>query len=479
MNLGMIRYIIGWVIELEALFMSIPCVCALVYKEKNTGLAFLITAIVALVIGLLLTRKKPQNQQFFSKEGFTVVGLSWIVMSLIGAVPMYISGQIPSFIDALFEMVSGFTTTGSSIVRDVEALDSSINLWRCFSHWIGGMGVFVFLMAILPMAGGDNNHLMRAESPGPSVGKLVPKMRDSSKILYIIYFVLTFVCFLCLIFAKMPVFDSLCTAFGTAGTGGFGIKGDSLAGYSSSIQWIVTIFMILFGVNFNFYFFLLGKNKLQAFKMEEVKTYFLVIFAAIAIIVLNIYSAYSAIEHAVRDAAFSVGSVITTTGFATADFNLWPSNAKVVLIMLMFVGACAGSTGGGIKVSRFIILGRVIKEEIVTFIHPRSVKSIKMDGKAIDRSVINAVLRFFGLYIFIFAASVFVISLNGYDLITTFTSVAATFNNIGPGLEICGPTGNFASFSILSKLVFIFDMLAGRLELYPIIILLYPKLWKK
>lgn len=480
MNYGIIVYILGWVMSLESMLMLAPCACALVYQEKRAGFSFLLVALAFLALGMLIVHKKPKNQQFFTKEGFTTVGLSWIIISVIGALPMYVCREIPSFVDALFETVSGFTTTGSTICTDVEVLSRSVNLWRCLTHWIGGMGVLVFLLAVVPMAGGNSSSLMRAESPGPSVGKLVPKMKDSSKILYCLYFGLTVLCFISLIIAKMPLYDAICTSIGTAGTGGFGIKGDSIAGYSHAIQWIITVFMILFGVNFNFYFFLiLGKNKLNAFKIEEVMWYFIIIFASIGLITWNIHDMYSSNGNALRDASFSVGAVITTTGFATADFNLWPSLSKMILVSIMFVGACAGSTGGGMKVSRFIIMFRVVKQEVYSFVHPRSVKTIRMDGKTIDNNVVTSVMKFVLAYIFIFVGSLFIISLNGFDIVTNFTSVTATMNNIGPGLEMVGPTGNFAHFSVLSKFVFMFDMLAGRLELFPILILFSPALWKK
>lgn len=479
MNVAYIVYILGQVLKIESLFMFIPCICALIYGEKKSGLCFLIVALSFLVLGFIITAKKPKNQQFFTKEGFAIVGFSWIMMSIVGALPLYISGQFPTFTDSLFEVVSGFTTTGASVCLDVEALDHCTLIWRSFTHWLGGMGVFVFLLAVLPMTGGYNMHLMRAESPGPSVGKLVPKIRDTAKILYLIYFGITLIMFILLMIFGMPLFDSICTALGTAGTGGFGIKCDSMASYSIPIQWIVIIFMILFGVNFNFYFYLLGKDKLNAFKIEEVKWYFLVIIASITIITFDIYKTYGNVFNAVTDAAFSVGSVITTTGFATADFNLWPVMSKTILVIIMFVGACAGSTGGGIKVSRFIIVVKAVKQEIYSFIHPRSVKSIKMDDKAVDKNVIKAVLTFMSLYILVFVFSLILITLDGKDLITNFTAVTATLNNIGPGLEVVGPTGSFESFSVFAKFVFMFDMLAGRLELFPMLVLFSPTLWKK
>lgn len=479
MNIAYIVYILGWVLTLESSFMLIPCLCSLVYGEKNSGLAFLIVAVVFLILGFAITRRKPKNQQFFAKEGFAVVGFSWIILSIVGALPLFISGQYPTFTDSLFEVVSGFTTTGATVCLDVEALDHCTLIWRSFTHWIGGMGVFVFLLAVLPMTGGYNMHLMRAESPGPSVGKLVPKIKDTAKILYAIYFGLTLIMFILLVIFGMPVFDSICTALGTAGTGGFGIRNDSFAGYSSVLQWITTIFMILFGVNFNFYFYLLGKNKLNAFKMEEVRWYFLIILGAATVITFNVRGMYDSIFKAVTDVAFSVGSVITTTGFATADFNLWPEMSRTLLVMIMFCGACAGSTGGGIKVSRFIIVFKAVKQQVYSFIHPRSVRSLELEGKAVDKNTINAVLTFMSLYIVVFASSLILITFDGNDLITNFTAVTATLNNIGPGLETVGPTGSFEGFSVFAKYVFMFDMLAGRLELFPMLVLFSPSLWRK
>lgn len=479
MNIAYIVYILGWVFTLESAFMFIPCLTALIYGEKNSGLCFLIVAVSFLILGFLITRKKPKNQQFFTKEGFAVVGLSWIFMSIVGAIPLYACGQFAKFTDALFEIVSGFTTTGASVCLDVEALDHSVLIWRSFTHWIGGMGVFVFLLAVLPMTGGYNMHLMRAESPGPSVGKLVPKMRDTATILYSIYFGITLIMFIVLMICGMPLFDSVCTALGTAGTGGFGIKGDSMASYSVTIQWVVTVFMILFGVNFNFYFFLLGRDIKSAFKIEEVRWYFIIIIGAVLAIAFNIRNMYDSFFMAVTDSAFSVGTVITTTGFATADFNTWPVMSKTLLVLIMFCGACAGSTGGGIKVSRFIILFKEIKREIYSFIHPRSVKCIELDEKPVDRSIVKAVLTFIALYVFIFVVSLILITLDGNDLVTNFTAITATLNNIGPGLETVGPTGNFAGFSVFAKYVLMFDMLAGRLELLPMMVLFSPSLWKK
>ncbi len=478
MNYSIIRYIIGWVLVLEAIFLLLPSLVALIYQEKS-GVAFIVTAVLCAVIGILLTARKPKNKNYYAREGFVIVALSWIVMSLFGALPFVISGEIPSYVNALFEIVSGFTTTGASILSDVEALSHACLFWRSFSHWIGGMGVFVFLLIVLPLTGGSNMHLMRAESPGPSVGKLVPKVRETAKILYMIYIAMTLIEMVILALGGMSIFEAVTLSFGTAGTGGFGVKNSSIADYSVFCQAVITIFMILFGVNFNFYYYLLGKNKKNAFKIEEVKWYFIIIFASIAVITFNIRGFYDSIGTAFRHAAFQVGSVITTTGYATADFNLWPQMSKTVLVLIMFCGACAGSTGGGIKVSRILIMFKTIGQEIKTLIHPRSVHTMKMDDKAVDKSVVRGVGAFLMTYAVIFCVSLLLITLDGKDLVTNFTSVVATINNIGPGLMEVGPTGNFAGFSAFSKCIFIFDMLAGRLELYPILLLLTPSVWRK
>ena len=400
-------------------------------------------------------------------------------MGVVGAIHFMITGEIPSFINALFEMVSGFTTTGASILSDVEAVSRCSTTWRCFSHWIGGMGVLVFIIAIVPLSGGSNINLMRAESPGPSVGKLVPKVKHTARILYIIYLGLSLIEFIVLIAAKMPVFDAMNTTFGTAGTGGFGIKNTSLGGYSVTIQWIVTIFMMLFGVNFNAYYIMIFGSIKKALSMEEVRAYFGIILTAIVIITINIYSICSGVWDAVTKSAFQVSSIITTTGFATTDFNIWPQTSKTILVLLMFVGACAGSTGGGIKVSRFVILIKTVIKELNSYIHPRSVRKIKVEGKTVEHEVIRSVNVYIITYILVFVASVFLVSIEGKDLTTNFTAVAATFNNIGPGLELVGPTQNFEHFNVFSKLVMIFDMLAGRLELFPLLLLFHPVVIKE
>ncbi|MSS62437.1 TrkH family potassium uptake protein [Velocimicrobium porci] len=477
MNYSMIRYITGWMLKLEAYFMLLPCLVALIYKERG-GLAFFTVAIVCFVIGKLFTYKKPVNQTFFIREGFVVVTLSWIVLSVMGSIPFVLNGDIPNIINAIFETVSGFTTTGASILSDVEAISKCSLMWRSFTHWIGGMGVFVFLLAVIPLSGGSNMYLMVAESPGPSVGKLVPKVKKTAMILYAIYICMTLAEILFLLLGGMPIFDSLATSFGTAGTGGFGIKNDSMGSYNDYIQWVVTIFMILFGVNFNVYYLGIAKKWKKALRCEEARVYFGIILVSIVIIAFNIRPMFHSIFSTVQHAAFQVGSIITTTGFSTVDFDMWPQLSKTILVLLMFVGACAGSTGGGIKVSRCLIAFKSIKKALDSYVHPRNVKKIKLEGKPVSHEVVRSVNVFLVLYVVLFAASVLLLSINEFDMITNFTAVAATINNIGPGLELVGPSKNFGSFSDLSKIVLTFDMLVGRLELFPVMLFFYPPTWK-
>ena len=382
-------------------------------------------------------------------------------------------------VDALFETVSGFTTTGSSILSDVEALSHCALFWRSFTHWIGGMGVLVFLLAVIPLSGGSHINLMRAESPGPSVGKLVPKIKYTAQILYVIYLGMTVVEIILLLISRMPVFDAITLSFGTAGTGGFGIKGDSIASYTALQQWIITIFMILFGVNFNAYYLILFRKFKKALQMEEVKAYFGIIFVSTAIITGSLVMGNMQFADALRHAAFQVGSIITTTGYATINFDAWSQTCRTILVLLMFVGACAGSTGGGMKVSRFIVMVKTMTKELNSYIHPKSVKKIKMDGKPIEHEVVRSINVYLITFMIIFVVSVFAISFEGHDLVTNFTAVAATINNIGPGLSMVGPDCNFGFFSDFSKLVIIFDMLAGRLELFPLLILFHPAIWKE
>lgn len=477
MNTSIIRYILGHVLRIEALLLLLPCLIA-VYFHESQGWYYLFTAALCVVLGMLMTWKKPKSSIFYLKEGCIATAMSWIFLSVFGCLPFCISGEIPSFTNALFETISGFTTTGASILEDVEALSHCALFWRSFTHWIGGMGVLVFLLAIIPMSGGSNINLMRAESPGPSVGKLVPKIGATARILYGIYFGLTLLQLLLLYLNGMPLFDAVTTSIGTAGTGGFGIRGDSIAGYSDTLQWIVTVFMILFGINFNFYYYLLFRQFRKALGMQEVRAYLLIILASVGFITLNIRHLTGGLFRALTQAAFQVASIITTTGFATTDFNQWPEASKTILVMLMFVGACAGSTGGGIKVSRFLISIQSVLSELHSYIHPKAITTIKMDKKPIDREVVRATNVYFITFLLVFATSVFVISLEGHDLITNFTAVAATINNIGPGLSQVGPAANFNFFSHFSKYVLMFDMLAGRLEFFPLLILLHPTVWK-
>jgi trk system potassium uptake protein TrkH len=478
MNRSMIRFLLGGVLKIEGLLLLLPIIIALIYRER-VGTIFALLAGISFLIGVIFTIRKPDSTVFYLKEGCVTCSLSWILLSLVGCLPFYMSGSIPSFTDALFETISGFTTTGATILADVEALPKCMLFWRSFTHWIGGMGVLVFLLAIIPLSGGSNINLMRAESPGPSVGKLVPKIKSTARILYIIYIVLTAVEFVLLMIARMNPFEAICSAMGTAGTGGFGVLNDSFASYSPACQWIVTIFMILFGVNFNAYYLVVLKKAGEALQMEEVKAYIGIIVAAIVILMLDTIHIYDTFFEALTHSSFQVASIITTTGFATADFDTWSITSRAVLVVLMFVGACAGSTGGGIKVSRFIIAGKTILKEIGGYIHSKSIKKITMDKKPVEHEVLRSVNVFFMTYIFVFSISVLLVSIEGQDLVTTFTAVAATINNIGPGLAKVGPTCNFAFFDIFSKYVLMFDMLAGRLELFPMLMLFTPGIWKE
>ena len=480
MNYSIICYIIGWILNFEALFMTIPCLTALIYQE-HSGWSFFLTAMFCLLLGIPLVQKKPKNKIFYTKEGFVTVALSWIILSIMGSLPFLLGGAISNPIDALFETVSGFTTTGASILSEVESLPRCMLMWRSFTHWIGGMGVLVFLLCLLPLTGGGGYHmnLMKAESPGPSVTKLVPQVQSTAKILYSIYLFLTVLEIIFLLLGGIPIFDALTTAFGTAGTGGFGIKNDSITSYSPYIQYVVTVFMILFGVNFSAYFLIFIRKFGQLFHLEEVRWYFIIILASTGIIAFNIRDLYPTLEETVRHSAFQVASIITTTGFGTTDFDLWPELSRTILVILMFIGACAGSTGGGMKISRFIILLKTVKKELHTYLHPRSVRKIQMDGKVIEHGVVRSTNVYLITYVMIFVFSILLVSLNNHDLITNFTAVAATLNNIGPGLNLVGPTQNFSIFSGGAKLILIFDMLAGRLELFPLLLLFVRETWRK
>lgn len=478
MNYAMIAYVIGWILNCEGFLMLLPCLTAVIYQE-TAGFSFAAAMALCFLFGVPLTVRKPKNMVFYTKEGFVSVSLSWIVLSVMGSLPFLFSGSITNPVDALFETVSGFTTTGASILSDVEALPRCILFWRSFTHWIGGMGVLVFILSLLPLTGGYHMNLMKAESPGPSVEKLVPKIQSTAKILYSIYVAMTILEVLLLLAGNMPLFDALTTTFGTAGTGGFGIKNDSMASYSPYLQNVVTVFMILFGINFNFYFLLLMRKPKKAMKNEEVRCYLAIIAITISIITFNIRGLYPSIMEAFQQAAFQVGSIITTTGFATTDFNTWPQVSRTILVMLMFVGACAGSTGGGIKVSRFVLLLKTVNKELHLFLHPKGVRKISMDGKVVEHEVVRSINVFMTAYVLVFAFSILLVGFDNHDLITNFTAVAATLNNIGPGLELVGPSQNFGLFSDPAKCVLIFDMLAGRLELFPLLLLFVKDTWKR
>ena len=477
MNIKMLIYILGKVLLIEGVLMLLPIGCGWIYGESET-VYFLVCALAYVTLGYLLSFKKPKNMTIFIKDGCVATALSWVVLSIGGCIPFILTGEIPSFTDAMFETASGFSTTGASILTNVEAMSHVSLLWRSLTHWIGGMGVLVFLLAVVPMTGGSNMNLMRAESPGPTVGKIVPKVRSTAKMLYLIYLAMTVTEIIILTVCGMPFFDSLCSSFGTAGTGGFGVRNDSFASYAPHIQVIVAVFMILFGMNFNFYYYFTTKQINKAFKMSEIKVYLAVIAIVTAIICFSVRGLYGSFGEALRHSFFQVATIITTTGFATTDFDLWPSVAKFLLLSLMILGACASSTGGGIKVARFQIMFKSVKREIQSYIHPKTVKKIHVDGKTVDSEIIHSVALYFFIYMIIFATSMFIVSFEGHDLVTVFSSVAATFNNIGPGLSLVGPTQNYSFFSGLSKWVFIFDMLAGRLELMPLIVFLAPTTYK-
>ena len=462
MNFAIVRYLIGWMLGIESIFLLLPALTAVIYGEPELP-AYLIAAAISLAGAALLCHRKPKNTRFYAREGYVTVALCWLILAVIGALPFVLSREIPFFIDALFETVSGFTTTGATILGDVEALSHASMLWRCLTHWVGGMGVLVFMLIVLPLAGGQTIFLMRAESPGPSVSKMSPHMRDTATILY-----------------GMPLFDAICVSLGTAGTGGFGNWNDSIAHYNSAyLQNVITVFMILFGINFSAYFLILTRKFRQAFRIEEIRVYLGVIFVFAGLIAFNVRPMFGSLRESFHHALFQVASIITTTGFSTVDFDQWPTFSRALLVLLMFIGACAGSTGGGIKCSRILLLGKSVKKELMCLIHPRLVRVNKMDGQRVPHEVMRSINVFVVAYAFIFILSLLIISLNCEDLVTCFTSVATTLNNVGPGLSLCGPTCNFGFFPPLSKGVLIFDMLAGRLELFPMLLLFTPGTWQR
>lgn len=478
MNYSIIRYILCRVLEFQACFLALPCMVALVYGERE-GWAYGVVMVSCLLLGGFGKLKKAKSTVFYAREGFVTVSLSWVILSITGALPLFLSGEFPSYTDALFETISGLTTTGASILADVEALSKCNLFWRSFTHWIGGMGVLVLMLAILSLAGGYNMHLMRAESPGPTVGKLVPRVRHTARLLYEIYIFMTIVQIILLLITGMTLFEATTLSFGTAGTGGFGVLNSSIGSYSIPSQMIITIFMILFGINFNVYYLFRAKKPLQALKCEEMRYYLGIILAAVVLIAVNIRGSFDSLFEAFHHAAFQVASIITTTGYSTADFNLWPQFSKVILVLLMFVGACAGSTGGGIKVSRIVIMMKMVKNELSHLIHPNRVRQVSFENRVVNKEILRSISVFFIAYIMIYGVSLLLISLDNLDFTTNFTAVAATLNNIGPGLEQVGPTANFSVFSQPAKYVLMFDMLAGRLELFPLLLLFTPYTWKR
>ena len=480
MNYGMIIYLLGRVLEIVGFMMACPLVVSLYYHESN-GILFLICGGIMLIAGGLICHLvKPKKTAFYAREGFVMTSLSWILLSVTGCLPFYLSGEIPSFIDAWFECISGFTTTGASIVPAVEDLSHCMNFWRCFIQLIGGMGVLVFMLALIPSTGGQDLYIMKAESPGPSVGKMAPKVRQTAFYLYIIYFTLTALEAVCLVIAGAPVFDSICTAFTTTSTGGFGVRNTSLMDYSIPVQYVVSVFLFFSGLNYNFFFCLWMRKWKDAFRSEEVNMYAGVFWCSVAVITANIVlNNHYGLEEGFRHAFFQVGSIMTTAGFSSADFDRWHSLSREILILLMLVGGCAGSTCGGIKISRILIYLKTVKKELSQLCHPRSVKVLKMEGKAIPHAVLRSANIFLITYASLFVISMLLISLEGFDFTTNFTAVASAIGNIGPGFSLVGPTQNFAFFSPVSKIVLMFDMLAGRLELFPLLVLFSPETWKR
>ena len=475
MNYKMTAYVLGKMLGVEALVLCIPAAVSLIYGETSDMAAFGITSAVLCVFFLLFGRKKPENGRIYGKDGLVIVAAAWILWSVFGALPFYLSREIPSYVDALFETVSGFTTTGSTILTDIEALSYGMNFWRCLTHWIGGMGVLVFVMVVTSLDDKSSMHLMRAEVPGPEADKLVPKARETAKLLYAMYLALTVAEIIFLLVGGMNLYDSIIHSFSTAGTGGFANHNSSVAYYDSAyIDGVITVFMILFGINFNMYFLLLIKDVKSVWKNEEVRAYLGIIVAATLVITCNVLSIYKEPLKAFRYSIFQVASIITTTGFATADFNLWPELSKCILLLIMVIGACAGSTGGGVKVSRFLILWKSILKQVKGMLHPKSVNVVKVNGKKISNETLQGVYAYFSAYVFVFGISVLLVALDNFDFATTISGVLTTLSNVGPGISRVGPIENFQSFSVLSKIVFSMDMLIGRLEIFPFLMICSP-----
>lgn len=480
MNKKMVFRTIGRLLQITALLLLVPAVVAIIYGETKQLFAFLITALGSLTLGVIISLvTKTRNKVIYAKDGFAITALAWIGMALVGAVPFTLSGDIPSYVDAVFETVSGFTTTGASILTNVEALSKSALFWRSFTHWIGGMGVLVFVMAIIPNFTDRSIHIMRAEMPGPIIGKLVPRVKDTAKILYLIYIFLTVLEAVLLLLGGMPLFDSIVHTFGTAGTGGFGIKGDSIASYSPYCQWVIAIFMLIFGINFNIYYLLLMKKVKTALKSSELWCYISIVLLSVAVITANIISISKSFSEAFRNSVFQVASIISTTGYATADFNKWPELTKTILFLLMITGACAGSTAGGLKISRVVMLFKAVGKEIKKMLHPRSVSKVHFEGKPLEDTTMNSVTTYFVIYMICFLGAFLLISFENFGFESNFSAVAACFNNIGPGFGAVGPASNYSVYTNFSKIVLSFAMLLGRLEIFPIIIFFSPYTWIK
>lgn len=479
MNRRMVFHTVGQMLKVEGLLMVLPAIVSLIYGEKCFW-AFVIAVAVAVALGYFFTLTcRSKNRVIFAKEGFVTVALAWVFLSLVGALPFVISGDIPSYVDAFFETVSGFTTTGASILTDVEALSRGALFWRSFTHWVGGMGILVFIVAVIPMVSDRNIHILRAEMPGPTMGKLVPRLGQTAKILYLIYMIMTVVQIIMLLCGGMPLFESCIYSFGTAGTGGFAVNADCLAGYSSYIQWVITIFMLLFGVNFNLYYMILIRRVRSVARSDEFWCYLAFFVLAAAAITVNILPLYENVSDCIRLAAFQVSSVMTTTGYATADFNLWPDFSKAILLILMFVGGCAGSTAGGLKVSRVVMLFKLGRREMHKLLHPRSVRSVRLEGKKLDDSVLYGVGSYLAVYMLLFFLLFLIISFEPFGFETNFTAVATCINNVGPGFGMVGPAGSFAAYSGFPKIILSIAMLLGRLEIYPLLICLTPSTWTK
>lgn len=478
MNFSVIQYILGTVLCVEGVFLLAPVAVAVFYAER-AGFYYFLTAVLCFGAGLLLRLRHPKSKVFYSREGFVTVTFSWILLSMAGAAPMRLTGEYTMYIDALFDTISGFTTTGASVLSSVEELSRATAFWRCFTHWSGGMGVLVFIMAVLPLSGSSNMHLMRAESPGPSVGKLVPKVRQTALILYQIYLVITVVQVILLLLAGMSLYEALTLSFSTVGTGGFALVNSSIASYNYAVQVIIIVFMLLCALNFNTYYLLLIRRPKEALLQNaEVKWFLIIVFASAAVIAFNIRSGFHSLPEAFHTALFQVATLVSSTGFATADYNMWPELSKTILVLLMFMGACAGSTGGGFKVSRLMIVMCAAKNELMSMMHPRSVQQVHINGRRVPENVVKTALCYMTVYVLIVLGSVLLISVDNFDMTTNFTAVLATMNNIGPGLGAVGPSGNFGGFSIFSKLVLMCDMLIGRLELFPVLVLFAPGMWR-